>query len=249
VTPFERIWAFDRRLQERGAPRVQQFDRGVAVYDDTLPRVYDANFLFFDFAVEGLTVAEAERLAESLQGDLRHRKVVLPEGGAEVARGLVSRGWSVSRVASLEYAGPLERDGAHAARAELVDPRAVRGAREEALVGRDADLQRQVANYTENLALRCDGRVFGAFEHGEVGAFCAYFEHDGTGEIDEVTTLERLRRRGLGTAVVEAALMTSLAAGNDLTFLNADEDDWPMRWYERLGFRKVGRRFEVYRTA
>ncbi|MEA2427330.1 MAG: hypothetical protein QOF37_958 [Thermoleophilaceae bacterium] len=249
VTTFQRIWAFDRRLQEQSAPRVRRFQRGVALYDDSLPRVYDANFLLFDFDVEGLSADEAERLAESLQGDLTHRKLVLPESGAEVARALVARGWSVSRIAAMKYAGPRERDGSAAARAELVDPRAVRAAREEALMGRDGDLQRQVADYTENLARANDGRLFAAFEDGSAAAFCAYFEGDGIGEIDEVTTLDRFRRRGLGTAVVEAALLTSLAAGNDLTFLNADEDDWPKRWYERLGFRTVGRSFEVYKTG
>jgi ribosomal protein S18 acetylase RimI-like enzyme len=249
VTPFERIWAFDRRLQEQSAPRARRFDRGVALYDDSLPRVYDANFVFFDLDVGGLSVDEAERLAESLQGDLPHRKLVLPESGEEVARGLVARGWSVSRIAAMEYAGPAEPDAPAAARAELVDPRAVRAAREGALVGRDGELQRQVAQYTENLARANDGRVFAAFGDGNVAAFCAYFEQDGIGEIDEVTTLDRFRKRGLGTAVVQAALLTSLAAGNELTFLNADEDDWPKRWYERLGFRTVGRSFEVYKTA
>jgi hypothetical protein len=33
----------------------------------------------------------------------------------------------------------------------------------------------------------------------------------------------------------------SHAAGDDLTFLVADADDWPQRLYERLGFETVGR--------
>jgi hypothetical protein len=33
----------------------------------------------------------------------------------------------------------------------------------------------------------------------------------------------------------------SHAAGNELTFLVADADDWPQRLYEKLGFETVGR--------
>jgi hypothetical protein len=36
-------------------------------------------------------------------------------------------------------------------------------------------------------------------------------------------------------------LTQSHAAGNDLTFLVADADDWPQRLYEKLGFETVGR--------
>src|SRR3954453_8985325 len=243
MRPYERAWEFDRRLQERSAARVQRFDRGAALYTESLPRVYGANFIRIDDA-EGLDADEAERVADRLQGELRHRKFVLPQGAARLADDLARRGWSRSRIATMEYAG--ERDPAATGDAELVDPRAIRGAREGALLDRDADLTRQVAEYTERLAVANDGRLFAAFADGEAGSFCALFEHDGVGEIDEVTTIDRFRKRGLGNAVVSAALRTSLANGNELTFLNADADDWPKRWYERLGFREVGLRYEVW---
>ena len=68
------------------------------------------------------------------------------------------------------------------------------------------------------------------------------------GQIDEVTTIERFRRRGLGTAVVAGALQASLADGDELTFLVADEGDWPKDWYARLGFEPIGRRYELLRV-
>jgi ribosomal protein S18 acetylase RimI-like enzyme len=240
---YERAWEFDRELQERRAARVHRFDRGAALYTESLPRVYDGNFIRIDDA-EGLGADDAERLADSLQGALRHRKFVLPRTAARLANELVLRGWSRARIATMEYTGAGRTD--HAGDAELVDGRAIRGARESALADRDPDLTRQVAEYTERLAAANDGRLFGAFSDGEVAAFCALFERDGTAEIDEVTTIDRFRKRGLGNAVVSAALRTSLANGNSLTFLNADADDWPKRWYERLGFEEVGLRYEVW---
>ena len=54
-------------------------------------------------------------------------------------------------------------------------------------------------------------------------------------------TLEPYRGRGLARALVLRAAAESRAAGNDLTFLVADADDWPRRLYERLGLETVGR--------
>jgi ribosomal protein S18 acetylase RimI-like enzyme len=243
---YSRAWVFDAALQERSAARVQRFDRGAALFTDSLPRVYDANFVRIDH-VEGLAPSDLEQIADSLQRELHHRRLVLPDEAAELAEELVERGWSVSRIATMEYDGPRERD-TEVAPAELVDPRAIRGARKAATADRDADLTRQIANYTERLAEKNDGLVFAAFYGGEPGAFCTLFNKEGIAEIDEVTTLDRFRKRGLGTAVVEAALRTALSTRADLTFLNADADDWPMHWYERLGFRTIGKRFELYRS-
>jgi ribosomal protein S18 acetylase RimI-like enzyme len=243
---YERAWGFDCELQERSAARVERFDRGAALHTDSLPRVYDGNFIRID-DTDGLGADEAERVSDKLQLGMRHRKFVLPRSGALLADELVRRGWSLARIATMEYAGAGELPASNGA--ELVDPLAIRGARRGALPGRDGDLQRQVADYTERLATANAGLVFAAFAESEVGAFCALFERDGVGEIDEVTTLDRFRKRGLGNAVVQAALRRSLDDANSLTFLNADADDWPKRWYERLGFREVGLRYEVWRTA
>jgi ribosomal protein S18 acetylase RimI-like enzyme len=249
MNPFERAWAFDCILRESAAARVERFDYGAAVHTDALPRVYDANFVRLDAGLEDMAAPGAERLTASLQAHLRHRKLFLPPAGERLAGELAARGWSVNRIVVMAYAGPSERDGSVAARAELVEPRAIRAARQAALSGRDAEIKDQLADYTERLVNANDGRVFAAFEDGEVASFCTLFERDGVGEIDEVTALERFRGRGLGSAVVEAALQASLAGGNDLTFLNADADDWPARWYERLGFRRVAMTYEAYRTV
>src|SRR5215212_2591252 len=234
MSALERAWRFDRDADERAAGRVERFECGAAIYSDDLPRVYDANVIRVDRGLDATTADDLERLAESLQGDLGHRKLMLPGGDAAdaLAPELGRRGWSTTRTVVMRYRGPRERDPALAAAAEQVEPRAVYGARMAALGGRTSDVQRQVADYTQRLGEAARGRIFAAFVGGEVAAFCALLEGDGLGEIDEVTTLERFRRRGLGTAVVEAALAASLAAGHELTFLVAAASDWPRQWYE-----------------
>jgi GNAT superfamily N-acetyltransferase len=240
---LQHAWSFDRDLLERSAARVEHFEQGAALFDPDLPRVYDANFIRLDSALADMTPDDVIRLADALQRGLGHRKVVMPEGGARLAAGLAERGWSTTATVVMAWDGSPPAE--HAA-AEIVDPRSLRGARESALGDRHAETRRQIAECSERRARANGVRTFAAFCDGEVGSFCALYEGGGVGEIDEVTTIERFRRRGLGTAVVEAAVATSLAAGNELTYLVAEADGWPRRWYERLGFRAIGTRHEAY---
>ncbi|WP_438493024.1 GNAT family N-acetyltransferase [Streptomyces asiaticus] len=63
----------------------------------------------------------------------------------------------------------------------------------------------------------------------------------GVAQIEEVATAEPYLRRGYADSVLAGALRRAAAAGCALRFLVADQDDWPLRWYGRRGFRAVGR--------
>ena len=248
---FSRTWALERAIQDRCARTRLEFEYGTALLNGALRRVYDANFVRFERGLHHLTADVVETAADDLQASLSHRKVVIPDAGAgqRVAEQLAERGWRAYTLVTMAYDGPREREGQPAA-FEQVDPKAVRVARQDALDDgrRDADAARQIVAFTELIAGAVPARLFAARSAGEIGSFCALFQSDGLGQIDEVTTIERYRRRGLAAAVVEAALRASLDAGDELTFLVADEGDWPMEWYGRLGFRPIGRRFELLRT-
>jgi ribosomal protein S18 acetylase RimI-like enzyme len=236
----------------------REFAYGTALYNDQLRRVYDTNFVRFERGFDELTGDTVEVAADELQASLRHRKVLIPdeEAGARVAEELKERGWRHYALVTMAYHGPRDRTGGEGApaeqprAAEQVDPRAVRGAREQAHDAgrRDAEAHRQIIAFTELMATAVPSRMYAAFTDGEVGSYCALFQEHGVAQIDEVTTVPRFQRRGLGTAVVEAALRASLADGDDLTFLVADQTDWPHEWYARLGFEPIGRRYELLRV-
>jgi ribosomal protein S18 acetylase RimI-like enzyme len=246
----ERAWAFEVAMQDRCALTRLEFEHGMALFNRALRRVYDANFVRFERGFETLTGDVVEAACDELQSALGHRKAVIAdeEAGARVAQELAGRGWRAYALVTMAYRGPGER---HAVTlAEQVDSRAVRGARRRALSEgvRDADAGRQITEFTERMARAAPARLFAAADGGEIAAFCALFQQDGVGQLDEVTTIEDHRRRGLGRAVVEAALQASLADRDGLTFLVADEGDWPREWYGRLGFETIGRRYELLRT-
>jgi ribosomal protein S18 acetylase RimI-like enzyme len=249
---LSRAWSLERAIQDRCARTRREFEYGTALFNDSIRRVYDANFVRFERGFGELTGDVVEAAADRLQAGLGHRKVMIPDepAGARVAAELGERGWRSYSLVTMAYEGPRGRDERPAPDVEQVDPVTVRRAREHGLDDgrRDPDARRQIVAFTELMASAVPTRLFAARAGGEVGSFCALFQRDGVGQIDEVTTIERHRRRGLGTAVVEGALRASLAAGDVLTFLVADESDWPKGWYGRLGFRPIGRRFELLRT-
>jgi ribosomal protein S18 acetylase RimI-like enzyme len=73
-------------------------------------------------------------------------------------------------------------------------------------------------------------------------AATAVVYHDGaTAMIEDVGTLAAARGRGLARAAIGLAVAEARTDGCDLVALFADEDDWPVGLYERLGFRRVGR--------
>jgi ribosomal protein S18 acetylase RimI-like enzyme len=251
---LSRAWDFERGMQDRWARTLREFEYGTALYNDTLRRVYDTNFVRFERGFDDLTADLVESCVDELQASLRHRKVMIPDeaAGARVADEMRRRGWGVYALVTMAYRGPRVRPALSSSPvvAEQVDPRAVRGVRAQALDDgkRDAEAREQIVAFTELMAAAADvARLYAAWAAGFIGAFCALFQGDGLGQIDEITTLERWRRRGLGTAVVEAALQAALADGDDV-FLVADDGDWPKEWYARLGFEPIGRRWELIRS-
>jgi GNAT superfamily N-acetyltransferase len=92
-----------------------------------------------------------------------------------------------------------------------------------------------------------DTRFFAARVDGTVASYCELYSEGSTGQIENVFTFERFRKRGLARAIVSRALDESRAAAHDLTFLLADRDDWPKELYRKLGFDEIGRMWEFLR--
>lgn len=91
-------------------------------------------------------------------------------------------------------------------------------------------------------------RVVAAREGRDAATAVAY--HDGsTAMIEDVGTLVAARGHGLARAAIGLAIAEARAAGCGLVALFADQDDWPVCLYERLGFRRVGRIWTFQRLA
>jgi ribosomal protein S18 acetylase RimI-like enzyme len=78
------------------------------------------------------------------------------------------------------------------------------------------------------LAGYCDGRA---------AATCEVLVAEGTAGIYNLATSPEHRRRGIGTAMLEAALAEAVSRGCDLACLQASPDGLPL--YRRLGFEEL----------
>jgi ribosomal protein S18 acetylase RimI-like enzyme len=247
MTELERCVSFLREIDRRAGGRRVPFRFGTAYLRDELPRVWSRNYLSvehnLDEATAELLAAEAERvLAEA---GVAHRKleVLDAEAGARLAPGLAKLGWQVECDAVMVAAREPDRDvdlsPVEEVSHEELEPVWAEANRSVGQID-DEEVIRELAEGKHVLASALDVRFFGARADGEIGAYCELYSLEGTGQIENVLTLERYRSRGLARAVVLRALAASRAAGNELTFLLANRDDWPKELYRKLGFDEVG---------
>jgi len=114
--------------------------------------------------------------------------------------------------------------------------------------GKDETLVQQILEHRRDVSRALPTRLFADEADRRLVAHTELYSYDGVGQVENVMTLEAYRGRGLARALVLHAASESRAAGNDLTFLVADADDWPQRLYERLGFETVGRYSRFLKT-
>jgi GNAT superfamily N-acetyltransferase len=189
----------------------------------------------------GVVLAETERV--QAEAGLAHRKVKLP------FEPQVPEGWKVTRLVVMvhrgprpEASGPVEevRAGALLETWEQETRDGPWGHSDEEVVRQlvAARLVRDAAAGPRYFAARADGRLVSE---------CSLFSDGRTAEVDAVTTMEAYRGRGLAKAIVARAVDAAYAAGHDLVFLLADDDDWPKELYRKLGFEEIGRVWELLR--
>jgi len=247
MTELERCISFLRALDRKAAGRQVPFAFGTGYLRDELPSVWSRNYLSLEHhlgeATAELLAAEAERvLGES---GVAHRKLEVfdAEAGERLAPGLAELGWQVEcdvvMVAARAPDREMDLSVAEEVSHEALVPVWAEANRSDGRID-DEDVIDQLAEGKRVLASAIDVRFFGARADGELGAYCELYSLGGTGQIENVLTLDRHRNRGLARALVLQALAASRAAGNDLTFLLANRDDWPKELYRKLGFDEVG---------
>jgi ribosomal protein S18 acetylase RimI-like enzyme len=247
MTELERCLSFLRKVDRRAAGRQVPFRFGTAYFRDELPRVWSRNYASLerdvDEATPELLAAEVERVLAA--AGVAHRKLEVSdaEAGARLAPGLAKLGWQVEcDVVMVAARGPdrdVDLSQAEEVSHEELEPVWAEANRADGQID-DEEVIRELAEGKRVLASAIDVRFFGARSDGEIGAYCELYSLEGTGQIENVLTLERHRNRGLARALVLQALAASRAAGNELTFLLANRDDWPKELYRKLGFDEVG---------
>jgi GNAT superfamily N-acetyltransferase len=246
VSEQERALAFMRGIDERASTQVVPFGFGTAYLHPELPDAWSRNFAWIDGPVPGERLgellAEVDRIHSG--AGLRHRRMVFgdEDTGMAVAATLRPHGWQAPHTRLLVHDGTAPPAAANE-RVREVDPLAL--ARPTLEFARahpeveDEQTAHQLLGAYGVVAGVIGERCFAALVDGSVVSYCRLYSDGATAQIEDVATLSKHRGRGYSSAVVRHAIAE--AAGHELTFVLALEDDWPRQWYERLGFRPLGR--------
>jgi N-acetylglutamate synthase-like GNAT family acetyltransferase len=249
---FERATAFERDVMRRTSTNVEPFAYGDAYLNEDVPCRYDSNLLWVDAAAgpprADELVAEADRILGA--AGLLHRKVRTDaDVGRSLAPRLIELGWTADHLVTMT----LERLPDRAASVEVRE-RGFRAARpliersvRRSVPDADEDCVEQLVRHKGLLEERVGARFFVARIDARDAGVCEMYVTDGVAQIEDVGTLEELRGRGAGRAIVLAAAEAARDIGAELIFLLADDEDWPKRLYDRLGFDPVGEAWEFTR--
>jgi ribosomal protein S18 acetylase RimI-like enzyme len=111
---------------------------------------------------------------------------------------------------------------------------------EQGTVLPEAVLDQSVAR-TRQVFVPAGTRFFVGRVDGEPAGYTSLLRLEGVGYLDSVVTMPDRRRRGVASSTVMAAVEASRGAGDEATFLLADEGGQPSKLYERLGFHVASR--------
>ncbi len=230
--------ALEHRVHDAGASRMEDWEGGVAYFNDELPLVWDVNFARLDRAAEGIVAA-----VDRLQAGQAHRKVLIEDSELleRHAQALIERGYTRRGLVAMTRApgGALDPDVR-----EVTYP-AVRSFRFEVHMEQlrppNPDVADQVGRVHDRTTEATGERWFVVYADGEPAGHCILYSHDGLGQIEDVGVLKRFRGRGLARRLSEHVLEVA-SAGHDAVMIIAESDDWPGGFYRRLGFEPVEER-------
>lgn len=237
-----RLLAASDRL--RGAMATQQLELPFAVclISEHLPAVHDANVVIVTAQVPpSVLLRSVDRLAET--AGWAHRRIEVKDPAIErrLRQPLLDAGYQLQRYVTMALGSePAAPRPSHAALVDVEHQLALSRAllRQQPWARSDAVLDQFARR--ERLLARHGGARVAVAPPDEPVSRALLLRHDDLLEIDDVGTLADHRGQGWSRAVLDAAIAHGRETDASDIVLIADGDDWPRRWYARLGFREIG---------
>jgi GNAT superfamily N-acetyltransferase len=182
---------------------------------------------------------------DELYSQLPHRRAFVedPEVGELLAPALRTAGWLVERDVFMVLRRDRDRSP-EPGLAREVDEATIRAVEAQTIgeepYGEPAIVE-QLLGSRAAFGRAGNARYFVAAREGVDGCHATLYSDGVVAQIEDVGTLRAMRGRGLARAACSAALDAAIAAGHELVFIVADDEDWPKELYAKLGFDPVGR--------
>lgn len=84
------------------------------------------------------------------------------------------------------------------------------------------------------------------YDNGKPVGNCDLFIHKNTAKIEDFAVIPNQQRKGFGTAILKELIGIAIKSGCDTIYLVTDEDDTAKDMYQKLGFHKIGQRFDLF---
>jgi len=245
---LRRLLEFGDDIGRATAERVIQISGGHAVLTPSADLLHDSNYLAITDS--GREATELAHMAETLmEGEGFSAFEVYPLDPVDAERlapGFESLGWKLDLGVYMVHRGPPDRPSDLPV--EEVTGEELGGFFRELMkatwsadyAGDPDDVTDQFVARERAYAQFGGDRWFVASDQGERAACCYLLQRDGLGQVETVATRAASRNKGLARAVILAAVEASKRDGDELTFIGAEQDDWPKDLYRRLGFEPVG---------
>jgi GNAT superfamily N-acetyltransferase len=248
IRPLERALAFMRSGLARTADAVRPIEAGLVASTPSLPAVWAVNQLW---VTKALTFDAILELADEQLAGLGYRQLAVEHqsAGPTLEASFRAAGWKVERdvVMILDAGADRRADTStveHPGETEVLELiRRWYGEDEPA----PSELEQLVA-YSRREIRALDDRLLGVrSSDGRLVAMSKLRVEARTAQVEDVYTVPEARGRGFARALITRAVELAREAHHELVFIVADDENWPKRLYERLGFRPAGYVWQFHR--
>lgn len=231
------------------ADEARSVPAGLVVATPSLPAVWSLNQLR---VTEPLGFAELLQLADGQLPDRGYVDIAVEhqETGPSLERAFRAAGWKVERDVVMALSDPPDH---------VADTSVVVEVGEDELMdlmarwygedpGPTPQERLQLVDHNRREARVYDDRLLGVRSiDGRLVAMSKLRTDGRTAQVEDVYTAPEARGRGYARALVSRAAELGQAEGAELTFIVADDNNWPKRLYGRIGFRPVGHLWHFHR--
>ena len=242
---------FQRRTLELVADAVVPIDEGWVVRTPSLPAVWTLNHVLDTTAV---TYRQAHALCQKHLPDAGFEQLFVEHEatGAGLAETFRGHGWEVDTEVHMALARPPDRESQADA---IIEPGVedtlslmARWMREDdTLHLTEAGVRQLVESNRVTWGVRNATRLGVRGAAGELVAITMLYSDGVVAQVEDVYTVPEARGRGHARRLVSAAAELARARGHELTFIVADDNDWPKQLYAKLGFEPVARTWLFHR--
>jgi GNAT superfamily N-acetyltransferase len=247
------VRGFLRGTVELAADEAMTIPEGMLARTPSLPEAWWLNGIWPDLE---LSYEELIALSDQHRGREVHEQLYLDErvGGERLSAAFRDAGWELEVELHSVLAGESDR--------EVDTGGVIEPGLEEALalmerwIGEDETLHlspegvRQLVEANRRTWPLRNAKRFGVRgSDGQLVGTTVLFSDGTVAQIEDVYVVPEARGHGYARAMVSAAATLSRRERHDLTFIVADDNDWPKQLYAKLGFEPVGRSWLMHRDV